>query len=118
MNQQLDLKAVLLSKPVLNMLLAISIRVFKINVPGKHAQIAFGISMALNWLLLEMMLRATRSSADGSEFTVKELDAYHEKGCILCLSLFSTQSFISLRNYFVDPGMALLASIPRVITSL
>jgi hypothetical protein len=113
MNKQLDLKAVLLSKPVLNMLLAVAIRVFKINVPGKHAQIAFGISMALNWLLLEMMLRATRSSADGSEFTVKELDAYHEKGCIVFLSLFSTQSFISLRNIFRGPRNGIAGFIPR-----
>jgi hypothetical protein len=69
-----------MSKPAISIVLAIAINTFKPKIPGQLVQIAFAAAMALNWLMLRLMLRAALRSEDGPEFTVKELDAFHEKG--------------------------------------
>ena len=79
----MDIKAILLSKPALNIGLMLSLKYFDIDPPLHPTRVLCAICLTLHCILLGLLYRSIITGPEGKRFKAKEVDNEAQK-CALC----------------------------------
>lgn len=83
----MDVKAILLSKPALNVALMMSLKYFGIEPPTQPTRILYIVSIALHCVLLGLLFQYIRVGPEGKQFKAKEIDNENQKCVISAVTL-------------------------------